>query len=178
MTEDARTYYDVLEVRPDADHRQIRDAYRRLARRLHPDSTSGEGSPEAMRELNAAWMTLGDETKRARYDQRLAAERQRKPKPTWRPLDHSIDEEDDPYPEDFDDTPGPPLDATTARNLRLLTFGALAAAAASFVFVFLAVLLQTAQFVSAAFVALAFSGAAFTMATLYAMSRTRRKPDG
>lgn len=71
----ARTYYDVLFVSPRADRELILAVYRHLAKRYHPDR---DPSPEArlrMTELNEAWATLGDPTKRARYDTSLSTGR-------------------------------------------------------------------------------------------------------
>lgn len=74
----ARTFYDVLEVGRQADSAEIKLAYRRLARELHPDRTLGE--PEAIRtkkekrfkEVSAAYTLLSDPASRAKYDQGLA----------------------------------------------------------------------------------------------------------
>jgi curved DNA-binding protein CbpA len=62
--------YRVLQVRPDAEPRTIRAAYRGLAWRYHPDVG---GSQRAMAALNEAWRILRDPVARARYDRlRLA----------------------------------------------------------------------------------------------------------
>lgn len=66
----ARDYYDVLGVPRDASQRDIKRAYRRLAREWHPDVKRDD--PEAARrfkEIQTAYDALGDETKRGRYDQ-------------------------------------------------------------------------------------------------------------
>ncbi|HLZ21622.1 MAG TPA: DnaJ domain-containing protein, partial [Ktedonobacterales bacterium] len=52
-------YYALLEVPPAADEAAIRLAYRRLARRYHPD-VAGSGSLERMQRLNEAYRVLGD----------------------------------------------------------------------------------------------------------------------
>ncbi len=62
-------YYAILEVAPDADEAAIRFAFRRLARRYHPD-IAGTGSLERMQQLNAAYQTLSDPTQRRIYDLR------------------------------------------------------------------------------------------------------------
>lgn len=64
---DEPDYYGVLGVGRDADDETIRLAYRRLARRYHPD-IAGTGSDELMRTINAAYDVLGDVERRRRYD--------------------------------------------------------------------------------------------------------------
>lgn len=63
------THYDVLGVARTASHAEIRDSYRRAARRHHPDAG---GRPEAMAEVNRAWQVLGDPAARREYDRSLA----------------------------------------------------------------------------------------------------------
>jgi curved DNA-binding protein CbpA len=62
------TFYEVLQVSPQADAEVIAAAYRALARRYHPDVNSGPGAAEQMREINAAYQVLSDPKRRARYD--------------------------------------------------------------------------------------------------------------
>jgi curved DNA-binding protein len=66
----ARDYYDVLGVPRDASQEQLQQAYRRLARRLHPDVDRSPGAEERFKEVNDAYHTLSDPQARARYDQR------------------------------------------------------------------------------------------------------------
>jgi len=54
-------------VRPQASQAEIRQAYRALARRHHPDARGGRPSPE-MAAINEAWTVLSDPARRARYD--------------------------------------------------------------------------------------------------------------
>lgn len=64
-----RDYYEVLEVSREADHEEIRSAYRRLALKYHPDRNPD--NPEAedkFKEAAEAYDILRDKEKRARYD--------------------------------------------------------------------------------------------------------------
>ena len=66
MTE---TPYDILGVKRDATQEQIRSAYRRLARKLHPDLNPGDRTAEErFKRVSAAHDLLGDPEKRARFD--------------------------------------------------------------------------------------------------------------
>src|SRR5262249_4385473 len=62
-------YYAVLGVTPDADGAAIRLAFRRLARRFHPD-VAGRGRDEEMRQLKAAHPVVSDPQQRPNYDLR------------------------------------------------------------------------------------------------------------
>jgi DnaJ-class molecular chaperone len=64
-----KDYYGVLGVPRDATLATIRRAYKRLARKLHPESE--DASPEAIHELKAAYETLCDAERRRRYDDGL-----------------------------------------------------------------------------------------------------------
>jgi hypothetical protein len=65
------THYEVLGVAPGADAAEVRRAYLALARRHHPDLQGGD--PAAMQAVNEAWATLGDPTRRRRYDLTVGA---------------------------------------------------------------------------------------------------------
>jgi curved DNA-binding protein CbpA len=63
-----RDYYAVLEIGPDASEAEIREAYRRLARRYHPDLHPERADADArLKELNEAYEVLGHAERRARY---------------------------------------------------------------------------------------------------------------
>lgn len=71
-----KDFYSVLGVAPTATAEEITKAYRRLARRLHPDANPGDkAAEERFKEVSAAYEVIGDAAKRAEYDQarRLAA---------------------------------------------------------------------------------------------------------
>ena len=61
-------YYEVLGVRRDADPDTIRRAYRKLARKYHPDLNSEGDAEERFKELGEAYEVLSDADKRERYD--------------------------------------------------------------------------------------------------------------
>jgi molecular chaperone DnaJ len=64
-----RDYYEVLGVSRTADEKEIKAAYRTLAKRLHPDANPGDKSAEhAFKEVNEAYEALKDPQKRAAYD--------------------------------------------------------------------------------------------------------------
>lgn len=65
-----RDYYEVLGVSRNADAAAIKKAYRKLAKKYHPDSNEGNASAaEHFKEVNEAYDVLSDEKKRKLYDQ-------------------------------------------------------------------------------------------------------------
>lgn len=71
-----KDYYKVLGVSPKASSKEIKETYRRLARKYHPDVNPGDaGAEERFKEINEAYEALRDDRKRARYDQARAAHR-------------------------------------------------------------------------------------------------------
>jgi len=64
----SKDLYKILGISPGADEKEIRTAYRKLARRYHPDTGAGS-SEERFREIQDAYNTIGDPAKRAAYDQ-------------------------------------------------------------------------------------------------------------
>ncbi|MEW6568527.1 MAG: molecular chaperone DnaJ [Chloroflexota bacterium] len=63
-----RDYYEVLEVDRNATPEDLRRAYRRLAKRYHPDVSKEPGAEERFKEINEAYAVLSDEEQRAAYD--------------------------------------------------------------------------------------------------------------
>lgn len=66
-----RTYYQVLQVDPMADPEVVEAAFRRLAMKYHPDTSSGSASEANLRELLTAREILSDPARRAAYDKWL-----------------------------------------------------------------------------------------------------------
>ena len=60
--------YEILGVNSDATQDEIKKAYRKLARKYHPDVNKDAGAEEKFKEINGAYEVLGDETKRKQYD--------------------------------------------------------------------------------------------------------------
>ena len=61
-------YYSVLGVPKNASVAQIKDAYRKLVLKYHPDRNKEPEAEHRMREINEAYAVLGDEQKRRQYD--------------------------------------------------------------------------------------------------------------
>ena len=66
----AKDYYEILGVPRTATVAEIKKAYRKLARKYHPDLNPGDKSAEArFKEIQEAYSVLSDPKKRAQYDQ-------------------------------------------------------------------------------------------------------------
>jgi hypothetical protein len=86
--------YKVLQVDPSAEQEVIEAAYRRLARKYHPDLNRAPDAAERMRELGAAYDVLRNPVRRAQYDRQLASRRlrwrwRRRPDPPPAPKVHA-----------------------------------------------------------------------------------------
>ncbi|MDY6896939.1 MAG: molecular chaperone DnaJ [Cyanobacteriota bacterium] len=64
----ARDYYEILGVSRDTDKEDLKSAYRRLARKYHPDVNKEPGAEERFKEINRAYEVLSEPETRARYD--------------------------------------------------------------------------------------------------------------
>ena len=65
-----RDYYDVLGIDRNADEKTIKKAYRKLAKKYHPDTNAGNpDAADKFKEVNEAYDVLGDPKKKKMYDQ-------------------------------------------------------------------------------------------------------------
>lgn len=64
----SKSLYDTLEISENASQEEIKKAYRKLARKYHPDINKDSGAEEKFKEINAAYEVLSDENKKAQYD--------------------------------------------------------------------------------------------------------------
>ena len=79
----AANHYELLEIRPEATGQELRQAFRSLSKRYHPDTTELPEleAREAFRRVQQAYLTLSDPDRRRAYDASLLALQQ----PAWRP---------------------------------------------------------------------------------------------
>lgn len=65
----ARDYYDVLGIKRNADEKDIKKAFRKMAKKYHPDANPNDPTAEAkFKEVNQAYEVLSDPNKRAQYN--------------------------------------------------------------------------------------------------------------
>jgi curved DNA-binding protein len=83
-----KDYYDILGVARDASTDDIKRAYRKLARKYHPDVSKEKNAEERFKEVGEAYETLKDAEKRAAYDRlgRHAPGEEIQPPPDWGPF--------------------------------------------------------------------------------------------
>ena len=63
-----KDYYEILGVKRDATEAEIKSAYRKLARKYHPDVNKTKEAESKFKDINEAYEVLGDKQKRQRYD--------------------------------------------------------------------------------------------------------------
>ncbi|KAJ1822258.1 DnaJ sub C member 21 [Coemansia sp. RSA 2671] len=103
MSSDAKDHYMVLDVSPSATHEEIKVAYYKLSRLVHPDKM--KATPDANRtstpefhQLSSAWEVLGNPARRREYDQARSSERNRNRGVVQDTVDlDDMDEEEDGY---------------------------------------------------------------------------------
>lgn len=82
-----KDYYDTLGVKPDASDAEIKRAYRKLARKYHPDVSKEAGAEEKFKSVNEAYEALKDAERRSEYDNLRAggyrAGDEFRPPPNW-----------------------------------------------------------------------------------------------
>lgn len=67
-----KTYYEILEISPKASKDEIKAAFRKLAKKYHPDTNVNDKTlGEKFREINEAYSVLNDENSRKQYDDKL-----------------------------------------------------------------------------------------------------------
>jgi curved DNA-binding protein len=99
-------YYRTLGVAADASAAEIKKAYRKLARRYHPDVSEEKDAEERFKQVAAAYETLSDPEKRRAYDQlgRYQNGQEFRPPPDWeRQFGHIFGRDQDDVPFDLSD---------------------------------------------------------------------------
>ncbi len=64
----AGDYYDILGIPRNADDKEVKKAYRNLARKYHPDVCKEPGAEDKFKQINEAYSVLSDEQKKGQYD--------------------------------------------------------------------------------------------------------------
>ncbi|MDJ1180999.1 DnaJ domain-containing protein [Roseofilum sp. BLCC_M91] len=90
------SYYQTLEIEPTATAQEVRQAYRRLVKRHHPDLNQAVGNADRMVEINLAYETLSDPHRRRVYDRQNfpympRGDRPTSPKPPTRSSQQPLD---------------------------------------------------------------------------------------
>ena len=61
-------YYSILEISPSSTKEEIKSAYKKQAKKWHPDKNHGQDTTKKMQEINEAYLILNDDEARCRYD--------------------------------------------------------------------------------------------------------------
>ncbi|MFB6355554.1 MAG: DnaJ domain-containing protein [bacterium] len=69
QTNTQKDYYDILGVDEDASEEEIKKAYKKLAKKYHPDRSDEENAEDKFKEIGEAYAVLSDPEKREKYDQ-------------------------------------------------------------------------------------------------------------
>ena len=64
----SKSLYETLEINDSASEVEIKKAYRKLARKYHPDVNKEKGAEDKFKEINSAYEILSDKQKKAQYD--------------------------------------------------------------------------------------------------------------
>jgi curved DNA-binding protein CbpA len=172
------THYEVLGVDPGAGTEEIQRAYRRLARRHHPD-VAPDTDRTRMAEINNAWAVLGDPTRRRIYDALLREPEPPPPPPVapeptagWRPLDdHDLDVD----LEDYSDEPYVQVQRRPSDMLVMTPVLLILAAIGGF---FLSVLSGSTGLRTFSILLVPVSGMGFVLAPLFVMLRSKSRSAG
>jgi curved DNA-binding protein len=102
MQQDIRNYYELLGVKRDASADEIKQSFRRLARKYHPDLNPGDKSAEdKFKDISEAYEILSDRSKRSQYDKFAGFWRKNRTKtPTNNPPRERTTDEDE-FSDDF-----------------------------------------------------------------------------
>lgn len=101
-----KDYYKILGVDAEADNKAIKSAYRKLARKYHPDVSDHHDAENQFKEVTEAYEVLKDKAKRAEYDelrQYGGAQQEFRPPPGWQPSGSARNDGGSHYQEDFSD---------------------------------------------------------------------------
>jgi curved DNA-binding protein len=98
--QDIRNYYELLGVKRDASADEIKQSFRRLARKYHPDLNPGDKAAEdKFKDISEAYEILSDRSKRSQYDKFAGFWRKNRTKAPANPPRERVDDDD--FSDDF-----------------------------------------------------------------------------